>query len=58
MAIPYSKRQKRTLRRTLKGSKYEVKVVERDTLEAKLYLQDHKSATVSRSSRKTTAKKH
>ncbi|MCL5788366.1 MAG: hypothetical protein M1357_00955 [Candidatus Marsarchaeota archaeon] len=37
VAIPYSKSYNRALARPKKGSKYIVRIVEKDTLEAKLY---------------------
>lgn len=38
MAIPYNRQRNRFVSRIKKGQKYVLKIVERDTLEAKLYL--------------------
>lgn len=46
VAIPYSKATNRFVKQAKRNKKYGVKIVERDTLEAKLYLNSQKTEKV------------
>gem|GEM_PF-6968063 len=46
VAIPYSRKHNRYVKHLKKGSKYVVRIVERDTLEAKLYLKHNVRARI------------